>query len=126
LKRPSYPRTYPPSLSPADTQVRFKKVEDFAGGEADFRRSLPRYQGENLKQNLHLVEAFERIAAKKGCTPGQLSLAWVIAMGAIPIPGTKKKSRLEENFGASEVELEQSELREIRKVIQEAKPIGER
>lgn len=57
------------------------------------------------------------MAEKKGCTPAQLALAWVSAQGAIPIPGTRSVERLEENFGATEVELNEDELKEIRSIL---------
>lgn len=75
---------------------------------------------------MRIVDEFKKLADKKGCTPGQLALAWVIAQGAIPIPGTKSSSRLEENFGARDVDLDEEELKEIRKLIEEAKPEGAR
>src|SRR5215218_2360897 len=82
---------------------------DGADGEADRRRSqyFPRFQGEALDANLALVEKVREIAAAKGCTPGQLALAWVLAQGedVAPIPGTKRVTYLEENVGAVAVEL---------------------
>ncbi len=66
------------------------------------------------------------MAARKGCTSGQLALAWVMAQGAIPIPGTKSAARMEENFGATDVELDEAELGELRKLIAEGKPEGAR
>src|SRR5580693_7289941 len=71
--------------------------EDF--GEDDFRRNNPRFQGENFETNLRLVDEVREMAAGKGCTPGQLALAWVMAQGddVVPIPGTKRRSYLEEN-----------------------------
>lgn len=66
------------------------------------------------------------MAEKKGSSPGQLSIAWVIAQGAIPIPGTKNAGRLEENFGATKVELSKEELGEIRKLIDEMGAKGDR
>ncbi len=75
---------------------------------------------------MRIVDEFKKLADKKGCTSGQLALAWVIAQGAIPIPGTKSSTRLEENFGATNVNLSQDELKELRKLIEEAKPKGAR
>ena len=76
-----------------------------ADGEADRRRSeyFPRFQGEALDANLALVDKVREIAAAKGCTPGQLALAWVLAQGedVAPIPGTKRVKYLEENVGAA-------------------------
>src|SRR5437660_12142115 len=84
--------------------------DDF--GEDDFRRNNPRFQGENFERNLELVAAVKKLAADKGCTAGQLALAWVMAQGAdvVPIPGTKRVSYLEENAGASYVELTADDL----------------
>jgi aryl-alcohol dehydrogenase-like predicted oxidoreductase len=75
--------------------------------EADFRRYQPRFQGDNLADNIAIVEAIDRLAAAKGCTPGQVALAFVHAAGrdVAPIPGTKRRSYLEENVAALDVEL---------------------
>ena len=83
--------------------------------EDDYRRSSPRFQGENLAKNLLLVDKVKELAARKGCTPGQLALAWVLAQGndIVPIPGTKRRIYLEENVQAAGVQLAQSELSEI-------------
>jgi len=77
----------------------------------DFRRGLPRFQGENLQKNLELVEQVKTIARAKGITPGQLALAWVLARGndIVPIPGTKRCRYLEENVAAVDVKLTPSE-----------------
>lgn len=90
--------------------------------EGDFRRSNPRFQGENFRRNLDLVEAVERLAADKGCTPGQLSLAWLLAQGddIVPIPGTKRLRYLDENLGAVRVSLTPDELRRLDEVA----PVG--
>jgi aryl-alcohol dehydrogenase-like predicted oxidoreductase len=90
-----------------------RSPEDFE--EDDYRRRTPRFQGENFQKNLDLVAQIEELARKKGCTPAQLALAWVLAQGddIVPIPGTKKVKRLEENVGALEVRLTEEELREI-------------
>ena len=101
---------------------KFKDASQFAN---DIRSQAPRF-AENFKDNLKIVEEFERLASKKGCTPGQLSIAWVAAQGAVPIPGTKNAGRLEENWGATNVSLSEDELKEIRKAIEEAEPKGNR
>lgn len=90
-----------------------KKFEDLEAD--DYRRFSPRFQGENFKKNLDLVHQVEAIAARKKCTTAQLALAWVLAQRdfIIPIPGTKKISRLEENIGALSVALTKDDLREI-------------
>jgi aryl-alcohol dehydrogenase-like predicted oxidoreductase len=87
--------------------------EDFA--EDDYRRSSPRFQGENFARNLLLVEKVKALAAAKGVKPSQLALAWVLAQGddIIPIPGTKRRKYLEENVGALEVQLSAAELAQI-------------
>jgi aryl-alcohol dehydrogenase-like predicted oxidoreductase len=84
--------------------------EDF--GDDDFRKNNPRFQGDNFTANLRLVEEVKRLADTKGCAPGQLALAWVLAQGedVVPIPGTKRRSYLEENAGAVDVDLTDDEL----------------
>jgi aryl-alcohol dehydrogenase-like predicted oxidoreductase len=81
----------------------------------DFRRQNPRFQGENFERNLELVERVREIAADKDCTPGQLALAWVLAQGddIVPIPGTKRRSYLEQNVEATEISLSNSDLAAI-------------
>jgi aryl-alcohol dehydrogenase-like predicted oxidoreductase len=81
-------------------------------GEDDFRRNQPRFQGEAFAANLRLVEAVRELAAEKGATAGQLALAWVLAQGddVVPIPGTKRRSYLEENAGAAAIELTDDDL----------------
>src|SRR5262249_40635221 len=73
----------------------------------DFRRGTPRFEGENFRSNLEVVERVRTIAAEKGVTPGQLALAWVHARGddVVPIPGTKRRAYLEENVAALDVQL---------------------
>lgn len=94
-----------------------KSLDDLA--EDDWRRDMPRFQGENFAKNLELVERVEQMSAAKGCTPAQLALAWVLAQGpdAVPIPGTRNRSRLEENAGAPEIDLSDHELAEIDELI---------
>jgi len=88
----------------------------------DFRRSLPRFQGEDLKKNLALVKALEALAAEKGCTPTQLSLAWILAKGPdlVPIPGTKRRSYLESNAAAAALSLTPDEVA----ALEAAFPVG--
>ena len=97
-----------------------RSVDDLAPD--DFRRHSPRLQGDNFQRNLDLVGRVKEIAQAKAVTPGQLALAWVLAQGAdiVPIPGTKRRSYLEENVGANEVELSDDDLRRI----DEAAPVG--
>ncbi len=88
----------------------------------DFRRNNPRFQGENFSRNLRLVEQVRALAAEKGCTAAQLALAWVLAQGEdiVAIPGTKRRSRLEENLGALEVRLSREDLEALDRVF----PLG--
>jgi aryl-alcohol dehydrogenase-like predicted oxidoreductase len=99
---------------------RFQKFEDLP--EDDYRRSQPRFQGENFARNLELVREVEAIAKEKGCTSSQLALAWVLAQGddVVPIPGTKRVKYLEENAAAAQVRLSADELRRIDEVF----PVG--
>jgi len=94
----------------------------------DFRRTLPRYQSENIDNNNKLIENFAAFAASKSCTPAQLALAWVLAQGEdiIPIPGTKKRNYLQENAGAIEVKLTSADLTTINELINRYPIIGER
>ncbi len=84
-------------------------------GQDDYRRGLPRFQGDNFENNLKFVQSLEQIAENKGCTPGQLALAWIIAQGEdiVPVFGTKRKEFLEENLGALDVELTPDDIRSI-------------
>ncbi len=90
-----------------------KSPDDFAAD--DYRRQSPRFQGENFATNLELVERVTAIAATKGITAGQLALAWVLAQGSdiVPIPGTKRRTYLEENAAAGRVAINPAELAEI-------------
>jgi len=87
---------------------RIKNLDDLA--EGDYRRSSPRFAGENLAHNLSLVKRLEEIAAEKKCRPSQLALAWLLARDVFPIPGTKRVERLEENAGALDVVLTSDDL----------------
>jgi aryl-alcohol dehydrogenase-like predicted oxidoreductase len=91
----------------------FKKFEDLA--EDDWRRNNPRFKGENFSKNLVLVERITEIAQNKNVTPAQLALAWVLAQGEdiVTIPGTKRRSYLEQNLGALEVNLTKEDLAHI-------------
>jgi len=83
--------------------------------ENDFRKHGPRFTGENLERNLRLVDKVREIASEKGCAPGQLALAWVLAQGddVVPIPGTKRRTYLEENMAAVDVQLTPEDLARI-------------
>ena len=93
-----------------------KREEDLAPD--DWRRTNPRFQGENLRRNLELVRRVEALAKEKGCTASQLALAWVLAQGedVIPIPGTKRRSYLEQNAAAADITLSAQDLERIEEV----------
>jgi aryl-alcohol dehydrogenase-like predicted oxidoreductase len=103
---------------------RFRSPEDL--DTSDFRRRGPRFTGENLDQNLKLAEKVKEIANDKGVTPAQLALAWVLAQGddLVPIPGTKRRSYLEENAAAVEIELTPDDLARIDSEL--PRPAGDR
>jgi aryl-alcohol dehydrogenase-like predicted oxidoreductase len=103
---------------------RFTTADQLAGD--DFRRTGPRFTGENLDRNLTLAAKVEEIAVEKGVTPAQLAISWVLARGndLVPIPGTKRRAYLEQNAGAVEVQLTQEELDRIDAEL--PKPAGER
>jgi aryl-alcohol dehydrogenase-like predicted oxidoreductase len=95
---------------------KIQKPEDLP--EDDYRRSTPRFQGENFQRNLDIVQRVEEIAREKHCTPAQLALAWVLAQGnhIVPIPGTKRRKYLQENIGALAVDLTSKDLERIDEV----------
>jgi aryl-alcohol dehydrogenase-like predicted oxidoreductase len=103
-----------------------KRYEDFA--DDDYRRLSPRFQGENFRHNLELVGRVKKIAKEKGCTPAQLALAWVLAQGrdVIPIPGTKRRSYLEQNAAAVDLTLTPKDLRRIEEVAPRGAAKGSR
>ncbi|HEX7578430.1 MAG TPA: aldo/keto reductase [Thermoanaerobaculia bacterium] len=105
---------------------RFQTFDDLPAD--DYRRSSPRFQGENFGKNLGLVRAIETMAAKKKCTPAQLALAWVLARGEdlVPIPGTKSRTRLEENVRALDVRLTPADLARIEEIAPKGVASGER
>jgi aryl-alcohol dehydrogenase-like predicted oxidoreductase len=105
---------------------RFRTPDDFA--EGDYRRSAPRFQGENFDRNLQLVDRVKEMATEKGCTVGQLALAWLLAQGEdiVPIPGTKKRSRLEENLGAIDVTLSANDLSRLDELAPAGVAAGDR
>ncbi len=92
---------------------RFRSVDDLPAD--DFRRHLPRFQGENFAKNVELVHEIERLARKRSVTPSQLALAWVLSRGddIVPIPGTKKRAYLEENMAAAAIRLDADERARI-------------
>lgn len=103
-----------------------KKFEDLAAD--DYRRFSPRFQGENFQKNLDLVARVEQIAKEKGCTPGQLALAWLLAQNddILPIPGTKRRKYLEENVAALNVKLSPDDLRRLEEVAPKGAAAGQR
>lgn len=102
----------------------YNSPDDFA--KDDFRRRSPKFQGDNFYKNKAIVEEIKKLADQKGCKITQIALAWVIAQGMIPIPGTTKSHRLEENWACRSIELTEQEKQEMRRIIDAAKPQGER
>ena len=96
---------------------RIKSSKDFSA--EDMRQELPRFQEENLQKNTELVKGIEEISVKKGCTPSQLALAWLLAQKdhIVPIPGTKRQKYLEENIGALDVQLSQNDMQRIQEMV---------
>ena len=92
---------------------RYKTLDDLALN--DWRRNNPRFQTDNFQKNLDIVERVQRLAVRKRCTAAQLALAWVLAQGEdiVPIPGAKRRERLEENAAAADIQLTAEDLSEI-------------
>jgi aryl-alcohol dehydrogenase-like predicted oxidoreductase len=92
---------------------RYRSIDDLEAN--DWRRNNPRFQADNFQKNLDIVERVKRMAGRKHCTPAQLALAWLLAQGddIVPIPGSKRRERLEENAAAVDIELTGDELQEI-------------
>jgi aryl-alcohol dehydrogenase-like predicted oxidoreductase len=109
---------------------RFKTFEDLPGD--DYRRNTPRFQGDNFKKNLQLVERVESIAREQGSTPGQIALAWlwaqsrVLGVSIAPIPGTTKQGHLDENIGALQIELSDDDLARIEEIAPQGATSGAR
>ncbi len=103
-----------------------RSVDDFA--EDDFRRTSPRFSGENFDRNLSVLDEVVALAERKGVTPSQLALAWVLAQGddVVPIPGTRRTRNLEENVAALDVRLTGDELAAIEQVAPRGVAAGER
>jgi aryl-alcohol dehydrogenase-like predicted oxidoreductase len=103
-----------------------KSVDDLAPD--DWRRQSPRFQGETFERNLELVHEIGAMAREKHCTPGQLALAWVLARGddVVPIPGTKRRTYLEENVGALNVRLTRDDLARIDRLMPKGAAAGTR
>lgn len=106
--------------------ARFRTLEDLP--EGDYRRNAPRFQGENFQKNLDLVAKIEGLAHQKGVTASQLALAWVLAQGRdiVPIPGTTRRSHLDENLAALEIALSAAELAQIEAVAPKGAAAGPR
>jgi aryl-alcohol dehydrogenase-like predicted oxidoreductase len=104
----------------------FKSPDDFDAG--DYRRTNPRFQGDNFARNLALVDAVRRMASDKGCTAAQLALAWVLAQGddIVPIPGTKRRKYLKDNLGAVDVALTKADLDALEAAFPRTSVAGER
>jgi aryl-alcohol dehydrogenase-like predicted oxidoreductase len=105
---------------------RIRTIDDLA--DDDFRKHHPRFQGENFRKNLDLVGRVEEIAREHRCTPAQLALAWVLAQGddIVPIPGTRRPARLEENVGALDLVLSENDLRRIDAAAPKGATAGDR
>ena len=114
--------------SPLGRGILTGQVKSAEFGAKDFRRMSPRFQGENFQKNLQLVTRIEQIAAEKHCTPAQLALAWVLAQGEdiVPIPGTKRRTYLDQNLKALDISLTPSELRRIDEVAPRGAAAGAR
>ena len=106
--------------------AKITSMEDLA--KDDWRRGMPRFERQNFRQNMELVEKIRALAAAKGCTPAQFALAWVLAQGddIVPIPGTKRRAYLEENVGALDVRLTSDELIEIDTLLPPGAAAGSR
>jgi aryl-alcohol dehydrogenase-like predicted oxidoreductase len=102
-----------------------RKVDDLAPD--DWRRTNPRFQGENFQRNLDLVKGLEELASQKGCTPTQLALAWGLAHeDVVPIPGMRRRTHLEENAKAVEIALTADDLKKIEKLWPRGAAAGQR
>jgi aryl-alcohol dehydrogenase-like predicted oxidoreductase len=114
--------------SPLGRGILTGQVKSNEFGPKDFRRISPRFQGENFQKNLQLVTRVEQIAAEKRCTPAQLALAWVLAQGddIVPIPGTKRRTYLDQNLGALDIVLSPDDLRGINETLPRGSAIGAR
>jgi aryl-alcohol dehydrogenase-like predicted oxidoreductase len=102
----------------------YQTPDDFSAD--DFRRKSPKFQGENFYNNKKIVKEIQKLAVRKGVKLTQIALAWVAAQGFIAIPGTTKPGRLEENWASREIELTEQEKKELRQIIDSAKPQGNR
>ena len=101
-----------------------KTPDDFAAD--DFRRSIPRFQGEQFYKNLELADAVKKLADEKNITSSQLAIAWVIAKGHVPIPGTKRVKYVEQNIAASNIVLSNDEMEKLEAIVPLGTSTGER
>lgn len=95
-----------------------KSIDDLP--EHDFRRGIPRFQGEQFHKNLELVKAIEEMAEARQVTSSQLALAWIMSKGILPIPGTKRRKYLEQNIAATTIELSEADLSKLESIV----PLG--
>ena len=105
---------------------RFNKDTKF--DKTDFRSTIPRFQGENLKHNMELVEYVEELAKKKETTPARIALGWLLTQKPwiVPIPGTKRIERIEENIGGTDIQFTPEDLADIRRHLDNIEIVGER
>src|SRR6185312_3570407 len=108
------------SYSPLGRGILTGKMETSTLDPTDFRQHDPRWSADNLASNLQLVERIKAIAAEKGVTPGQIALAWVMAQGTVPIPGTRRIRYLEENVAAADIHLNAADMA----TLDHAAPVG--
>jgi aryl-alcohol dehydrogenase-like predicted oxidoreductase len=115
-----------PALGRGFLSGRIRSIDDF--DTDDFRRSSPRFQGENFTKNLEVLDQVVAIAERKGVTPSQLALAWVLAQGTdiVPIPGTRRIANLQENVAAVDIDLSADDLAAIDQVTPAGVAAGER
>ena len=103
-----------------------KRAEEYP--EGDYRRGDPRFQGENFDANMRAASAIRELAARRGATPGQIALAWLLQKGddVVPIPGTKRRTYLEENLAAADITLSETELQQIEEALAPGRVSGPR
>lgn len=100
------------------SDIKIKSPDDFP--ENDFRKSIPRFQGEHFYKNLQLADEINKMAESKGITSSQLAIAWVLAKGYLPIPGTKRVKYIEQNIAATSISLSKEELANLEAIV----PLG--
>jgi diketogulonate reductase-like aldo/keto reductase len=119
------PRPTPAMVCSRPTLVIRDELRDFCAVLME-STTAPKFQGENFHANAQIREEISKLAKKKGCSLSQIALAWVAAQGMLAIPGTTKQARLESNWRSRDVELDEEELKEMRTIIDAAKPLGDR